>query len=251
MTPDERRMIEDLFQRLSQQASPDKDMQADRFINDLMRRNPDAAYMLTQTTLVLEHQMNEQSARIAELEDQLADVQGRGAASSGGSFLGSRIGSQRGSVPPVGAPDEPALSPWGNQPAAGQPSARNQRSSGFQGAQPVSERGGMIGSRQSQPMQQPPQQVPYQPPMQQQPAQGGGFFRSALATAAGVAGGMVLANSLGGLFGGNTAQAAQPGALADANATQDELQDAQLASDAEIDAETDAGDFGGFDSFET
>ncbi|WP_373507228.1 DUF2076 family protein, partial [Thiocapsa sp.] len=41
-----------------------------------------------------------------------------------------------------------------------------------------------------------------------QPA-GGGFLASALTTAAGVAGGIMMANALTGLFGGNEAQASE------------------------------------------
>lgn len=259
MTPDERQMIEDLFQRLSDNASGlAKDREADRLINDLVRRYPDAAYMLVQTTLVYEHQMNALQGRIGELEDELAQRDRGPAQTSGGSFLGGRIGSaspgyagsdnrgidnrgtigsQRGSVPPVPGPSAPA-SPWGHQ----QPD-RNQRSAGFSGYdQPAQGRGGMFGG---------------QPPMQphQQPAQGGGFLRSALATAAGVAGGMMIANSLGGLFGGNSAQAAdQSSAMSDADRTQDELQDAQFEADQQQDELQDATfDSGGgdFDSFET
>jgi hypothetical protein len=40
---------------------------------------------------------------------------------------------------------------------------------------------------------------------QQAPSAGGGFLRGALGTAAGVAGGMLLANSLSGIFGGHSA----------------------------------------------
>ncbi|MBX9926550.1 MAG: DUF2076 domain-containing protein [Hyphomicrobiaceae bacterium] len=247
MTPDERHMIEDLFQRLTQNGgSLDKDVQADRLINDLMRRSPDAAYMLAQTVLVYEHQMGELQNRIAELEAQSAP---RGQTS--GSFLGGRTSGRATSVPAAGG------SPWGNQggyqAAPEMPvsrsrigSARNAQSDGFGGhGQPVEpeqqSRGGMFGGNRS-PM----------PP--QQPQQGGGFMRSALATAAGVAGGMMIANSLGSLFGGNEAQAAQQ--TADANAAQDAQQDAEFAATDAQDAEQDAsfdsgGDFGGFDSFET
>jgi hypothetical protein len=205
MTPDERQMIDDLFARLAQQASPDKDTEADRLIADRIRRNPDAAYMLVQTVLVYEHQMAEAQARIADLEAELANASRPAPAMGGGSFLGGRIGAQRGGAVP------PAARPWGRQsggpaPAAYEPEPMPGRaSSGFgRGGQSV-------------------------PPYQQQPmpAQGGGgFLRGALATAAGVAGGMMLANSLGGLFGGDTAQASE--ASTDANAAQDAAQDAEF-----------------------
>ena len=94
---------------------------------------------------------------------------------------------------------------------------------------------------------------------------GGGFFRSALTTAAGVAGGMMVANSLSGIFGGgHTAHAADASsshnpadleALRDADRTQDELQDQvddqQAEQDAATDTSTDAPDLSGWDGVET
>lgn len=230
MTPDEQRMIQDLFQRLQSQGRVAKDHQADRVIADAVRSNPDAAYMLVQTTLVYEHQMEEQEQRIRDLEDQIAQLQTRSAppAASSGSFLGGRIGSARGgSVPSVSMNQG---SPWQSAPQAP-----------MQQAEQAPRRGGMFGGA-----------APSQAPMQQQPpAGGGGFLRSALTTAAGVAGGMMVANSLSGLFGGNSAQAAgsNDAALSDADAQQDALQDAQYEADTQQyvaqDASYDSG--GGWD----
>ena len=238
MTPDEQRMIQDLFQRLASQGAVSKDPQADRVISDALRSNRDAGYMLVQTALVYEHQMEEQELRIRDMEDQIADLQSRGTAAApaagGGSFLGGRIGSARSSVPPVSAPQG---SPW--QTAPQQQPAAPQRSGWFGG-----------GGQQAAPA-----------PMAQAPAASGGFMRSALQTAAGVAGGMMVANSLSGLFGGgNNAHAAgqnadNSGALRDADATQDELQDAALEADATQDEAQDVssgGDAGGgWDDVET
>nr|MBX2856195.1 DUF2076 family protein [Paracoccaceae bacterium] len=49
-----------------------------------------------------------------------------------------------------------------------------------------------------------------QPPVPQQaPSQGGGFLAGAAQTAMGVAGGVLLANAIGGMFDGGEAQAAE------------------------------------------
>lgn len=227
MTPDEQRMIQDLFQRLSAQGRVQKDTQADRVISDSVRNNPDATYMLVQTALVYEHQMEEQELRIRDLEDQIAQLQrGDSPAASGSSFLGGRLGAGRGSVPN----SAPAASPWGS--AAG------------------------ASSVNQQPQRQPaPPQYAQQPPMAAPAAAGGGFFRSALQTAAGVAGGMMVANSLSNMFGGghgNNAHAASQtdnsGVLADADQTQDELQDAAYEPEPEPAASSDAS---GWDDVET
>lgn len=237
MTPDEQHMIQDLFQRLASQGRVAKDPQADRVINDAIRSNPDAAYMLVQTALVYEHQMNEQELRLRELEDQIAQMQRSSAPqASSGSFLGGRIGAGRGAVPDVGSRAQsgsyaqassqpPTNSPWSSTPA---------QQSSFDRAPQQPQQRGMFGGGA---------------PAQAQPAQagGGGFLRSALTTAAGVAGGMMVANSLSGLFGGNSANAAEANntALADADAAQDEMQDAQYQ---EPEA---SSDMGGWDDIET
>lgn len=227
MTPDEQRMIQDLFQRLSAQGRVQKDVQADRVISDSVRNNPDATYMLVQTALVYEHQMEEQELRIRDLEDQIAQFQrGSSQSSSGSSFLGSRLGAGRGSVPNSAQ----TSSPWGSQQAA---------------------------SANSQPQRQaaPPQYAPQAPMAAQAAAPGGGFFRSALQTAAGVAGGMMVANSLSSMFGGghgNSAHAAtqndNSGVLADADQTQDELQDETYQAEPEPAVSSDVS---GWDDVET
>lgn len=79
------------------------------------------------------------------------------------------------------------------------------------------------------------------------PGSSGGFLRSALSTAAGVAGGMMIGDGLRGLFGAGHAEArevhtpaSESAALADADRTQDELQDEEFARNAEDDAAADA-----------
>ena len=227
MTPDEQRMIQDLFQRLSAQGRVPKDAQADRLISDSVRSNPDATYMLVQTALVYEHQMEEQELRLRDLEDQIAQLQRSGSqAPAGGSFLGGRIGAGRGSVPN----SAPTASPWGSASQASSAAPQPQR-------------------------QAAPQQYAQQPAMAAPAAAGGGFFRSALQTAAGVAGGMMVANSLSSMFGGghgNSAHAAgqtdNSGVLADADQTQDELQDATYEPEPEPAASSDSS---GWDDVET
>jgi uncharacterized protein len=237
MTPEDQRMIQDLFQRLSAQGRVSKDPQAERIISDAVRSNPDATYMLVQTALVYEYQMNEQEVRIRDLEDQIAQMQRSSSAapSGGGSFLGNRVGASRGQQP--SAPTQSA-SPW--QP---QGSATQQPAPSYQQTAP--QRGGMFGGGGAAPMA-----------AQAAPAAGGGFFRSALTTAAGVAGGMMVANSLSGMFGGgNNAHAAghsnNDQALRDADHTQDEMQDRIDDLEAEQEVAADVPDAGGWDGVET
>jgi uncharacterized protein len=80
---------------------------------------------------------------------------------------------------------------------------------------------------------------------EQRPSGGSGFLAGAMQTAVGVAGGMVLANALGGMFGADEAAAAEPGSDAsfdDASGGSDDT-----SGSAGFDAED--GDFGSFDDF--
>jgi len=153
-------------------ALPPVDREADALIGELFARYPEARYRMTQLAFVQEHALVEAQNRIQRLEweaqqaQQAAQQQRPGA---GGGFFSGLFGGRPQSAPPQGGPG-PA---WN------------------QGPQPT--------YQQAAP---PPQYAPgYQPGMFQRP--GSGFLGSALTTAAGVAGGMVAANALMGLFSGS------------------------------------------------
>lgn len=186
LTPEERHAINDLFARLQANGPADKDAEAEALINQLMRRTPDSAYILVQTTLVQEAHIEDLEARISELEAQLA---GNSRPQSRGGFLGGARRSsaprddyaedRRSGIPPIGSRSGPNAYEPAPQPAwrGGRDEAANARA----GAPPQPQSGG------------------------------GGFFRTAAAMAAGVAGGTLLANSLGGMFGGGKSGDAQAG----------------------------------------
>ena len=178
MTPEERQLIAGLFDRMRSYGAPDKDREAEALIAQSVRANPDATYMLVQSVLVQEQALEASNNRVQDLEEQLRAMESaqepRGSRSGGflgGAWDSGRRGEEaRSSVPQVGA--------------RATPSTYESRSPWSQGSyQP-----------QSQPQSQ-PQQAPPAP-------SGGGFMKSALATAAGVAGGMVLADSLRNMLGG-------------------------------------------------
>lgn len=191
MTPDERQMIDELFERVRSFGPVDKDREADVFIGQLMRQTPDAGYKLVQSVLVQEGTINDQGGRIQDLEDQVRQLEDQiqqmqaPAARGGGSFLGGlRTSAQStGSGVPV-----------------------TSRSGGFGQAQPAPQQASPW-NRSAPSYQQPA------PPMQQQApapaAAGGGFLRSAMATAAGVAGGIFAANAIKDMMGGGSAHAGQ------------------------------------------
>lgn len=177
MTPDERKLLAELFDRVQSASGNRRDPEAEAFIADNIRAQPYAPYLLAQAVIVQEEGLKNAAAKIEELERQLSEAraQTQAPAPSGGGFLGSMFGGSR-SQPAAPPPQQaqPAPGPWGYQrssvPSAGSP------------------QGGWGGQQMQQPMNQQPQ--------------GGSFLRGALGMAAGVAGGVMLANSLSGLFSG-------------------------------------------------
>ena len=172
MTPQERQLVEDLFDRLARLESAPRDADAERVIADGLRGAPNAIYPLVQTVLVQDEALKRADARIRELTGENAEP-----ATSGG-FLDSMRQALTGrstSVPSVrpGAPD-PRWNSGGAFPSANAGPAQG-------GGQ-----GGGYG--------------------------GGSFLGTAAASAAGVIGGALLLNSISSMFGhhGGSAFAAVP-----------------------------------------
>lgn len=184
MNSDEQTLIDGLFSRL-QQAEKDggpRDALAEQRIKDHVARQPSAAYYMTQAILVQEAALKRMDQQNKQLQQDLADARAQAQAQpaaqpQSGGFLSNLFGG--GSRDPAPAP-APSAGGW-REPA---------RPSAYGG----------------QPQPQQPQQ-PYYPP--QQPAAapaGGGFMSGALKTAAGVAGGVMLAEGISSLFHHNQPQ---------------------------------------------
>ena len=112
MTPQERELITELFDRLAGLEGKPRDPDAERAISEGLARAPHALYPLVQTVLVQDEALRNADARIRELE-------GEGAAPQQGGFLDSMRDSvwgqrdeQRGSVPSV----RPGYRPMEQQP---------------------------------------------------------------------------------------------------------------------------------------
>src|SRR5258705_7072423 len=101
MTPEEDRLISDLFDRMRSFGVPAKDREAEALINQSVRSFPDAPYMLIQSALVQEQALEQAHARTKDLEENLRALEEKqGRASSGaGSFLGGIFGSARAPAP--------------------------------------------------------------------------------------------------------------------------------------------------------
>lgn len=78
LTPEDRRAIEGLFERLRSVASenPHRDAEAEALIQDEGRRSPGAGYYMAQTILVQEQALEAARQRIAELEEQSRNSRG-------------------------------------------------------------------------------------------------------------------------------------------------------------------------------
>lgn len=180
MTPQERQLIDDLFNRLEKLEGTPRDADAESAIMQGLRRAPNATYALVQTTLLQDDALKRAGERIQELEAQLAGEhpqpnQGSFLDSLRGSFFGAGQTPSRSSVPNV-PPSGPSGSVWNQAPQQGAPSYGDPRyaNAGY-GAPPPQQSGGPS------------------------------FLGTAAAAAAGVIGGSLLMNSIRGLgssFGG-------------------------------------------------
>jgi hypothetical protein len=139
MTPQESELVDELFNRLVQLETAQRDPEAERLIADGLRRAPHAVYALVQTTLLQDEALKRANARIEELQ-----VQTSGAAEPEqrpASFLDSMreaLGGRapRGSVPSV-------------RTAGGNQSQGQQSLSGYQGAPGFGSGGSFLGTAAS------------------------------------------------------------------------------------------------------
>jgi uncharacterized protein len=241
MTPQERQLVDDLFDRLAQLENVPRDADAERLIADGAKRAPHAVYALVQTALVQDEALKRANARIEELQGQLSA--GEEPQQRQGSFLdsmrdaafGRREG--RGSVPQV--------RPQSTQSSLGE------------GPGNPSEAGN------SSPMPAPA--VPPQAyPTETAAGSGGSFLGTAASAAAGVIGGALLLDGIRSMFGhhpgfgghdpnasGSVGDHASPWGGGAAGG--DHARDAQLedAGHGGTDAANEQAERGGDDSFDT
>ena len=164
MNSEEQTLIDGLFSRLQQAeaGSAPRDAQAQARINEYLARQPAATYYMTQAILVQEAALKQLDQQNRQLQAELAQAKATPApAPSGGSFLSGLFGG--GDRAPAAAPSAPSSTGgWRDGPAAAPAAA--------------------------------PQPAPAPA------ASGSGFLGGALKTAAGVAGGVMLAEGISSLF---------------------------------------------------
>ena len=164
MQQQERELIAGLFGRLQPFESQPRDPEAEALIKESIARQAASPYLLVQTVLVQEQALKAAQERIAELEAKASQ------ASPSASFLGSA----------------PKIGPWGSAQAQSAP----------QPSVPPTVPPTVPSSRSPLQAALSPQQ-----PMGMMGGGGGGFLRTALTTAAGVAGGALLFEGIRNLMG--------------------------------------------------
>src|SRR5438105_15070668 len=107
MTPQERQLVDDLFDRLSKVESAPRDPDASNAIAQGLRNAPNAVYALVQTVLLQDEALKRANSRIQELEQAQAGQQ-----SQSGGFLDSMRDTIFGQSQPQGSvPNVPPPAP--------------------------------------------------------------------------------------------------------------------------------------------
>ncbi len=185
MTPQERQLVAELFDRLASLERGARDPDAERAIAEGFARAPNAAYALVQTVLVQDEALKRANARIEALEAELAGETPRagGFLDTMRDALAGREG-RRGSVPSVRPGGLGTSGVWGAGPAAGAPPMGDQPAG--QSTMGPSPMGSGMGSGMG------PGTAGFG---------GGSFLGNAAASAAGVIGGAMLLNGIRSMFG--------------------------------------------------
>jgi len=187
MTPQERQLVTELFDRLATLENAPRDPDADRAIAEGLARAPHATYALVQTALVQDEALKRANARIQELEGQPAEEPSRGFLDNMRDSLFGRE-EPRGSVPRAGGLGSSGV--WGRPGDApqGGPPGMGPGPAGGMGAGPGAAGPGMG----------PGMGPGYGPGVG---TGGGSFLGTAAASAAGVIGGAMLLNGIRSMFG--------------------------------------------------
>jgi hypothetical protein len=171
MTAQEQQMIDGLIERIRSTQVEDKDLDAERYLQQGLAGSPDALYILAQTVLVQQYGLQQAQQQIQQLQAALDEARQHAQQSGGGGFLSKIFGG-------------------GSNQQQQQPQYQPVNNSGYP------------------PQGYPPQgyAAPAYAPVYGQPvgygAGGGGFLRGALQTAAGVAMGEMAFESMESLFHG-------------------------------------------------
>lgn len=184
MTPEERQLLDGLFERIRQSSAAPRDREAEDLIQRAVQAQPYAPYLLAQAVIVQEEALKAAAARMQELEAERDAARADAQRPAAGGFLGGLFGGPATSAP---------------RSASGIPSVGGSRpvDGGAMSAQPGGPWGGAGGGFGGRPG----------PFGAAAPGAGGGsFLRGALATAAGVAGGALLFSGIQSMLSGGVGE---------------------------------------------
>jgi hypothetical protein len=131
MTPDERNLLTQFLSDLSKTQGVAKDPEAAQMIDQTVRSNPDAAYVLTQHALIADQALHQAQGQIQQLQEQLQQLQPRPQPAS--FFGGPR-------------PAQPQASPWAQAAQPPPPPPYPQQGGGLFGGGPLSGQQSGLGS---------------------------------------------------------------------------------------------------------
>jgi hypothetical protein len=238
MTPQERQLVDDLFDRLSKVEGAPRDPDAASAIAQGLRVAPNAVYALVQTVLVQDEALKRAGSRIQELEAGRAPEQNQ----SGG-FLDSMRdtvlgqGQAHGSVPNVRPPEIPNRPTWNSGQVLQQAQGPGQsHQEPYQQDQYRQEPYRQEQYRQDQ-YRQEPYGAPYGAPQAPMGGGGGSFLGTAAAAAAGTIGGSLLLGSIRSMMGGSHHSFGDTAGIGNKAATQNPWSDqsgSSMARDAGI-----------------
>lgn len=215
MNSEEHGLLTGLFNNLRGAEAQPRDPEVEQFICQAIQAQPSAPYYMAQAVVIQQQALAAAHTRIEELERRAREAEARAEAASaqapqphtpasGGSFLANALGLGKGGgawgarAAPPPLPGQP--SPLQGQPVSGQQPARNAWGLPNVGQPNAGSPGGPGRANAFGAQQQPGQ------------PQRSGFLAGAMQTAAGVAGGMLVAGAISSMLNGGAEDSSGAGA---------------------------------------
>ena len=90
MSPEERQLLAGMFERIKANSAAPRDQEAEAFINDQIKAQPSAPYLLAQTVIVQDFALQAANQKLQQLEARVHELESAPKPST--SFLGGLLG---------------------------------------------------------------------------------------------------------------------------------------------------------------